>query len=326
MKTKTETLSVLFLALGLALGPACGGSSAGSRDSGTDGPGSGGSGNPGGPGSGGVGGASGGTNPGGSGGNLGGGGAMAGAGGTTGGEMGGAGGSGMPGGAGGAVAGAGGATGGMGGAGGAAGAMGGAGGMAGMPGSGGMGGMAGAGGSAGTGMAGMGGMAGNPGDAGPDPDAPVILPPAAFLDACFSDFTPPSRPHQIATKVSADGKVQMRIALEEQPIIAIYTPWQAVRFALATERDRLCLTSAELEGAYMATHHNCRDVFEVTVAGRIYTIEHPDTAPMRQVATLTVRDGSQVVLGPVMLQTTTCATREPAGQCRSGGPCGPGGI
>ena len=323
MKTKTETLSVLFLALGLALGPACGGSSAGSRDSGTDGPGSGGSGNPGGPGSGGVGGASGGTNPGGSGGNLGGGGAMAGAGGTTGGEMGGAGGSGMPGGAGGAVAGAGGATGGMGGAGGAAGAMGGAGGMAGMPGSGGMGGMAGAGGSAGTGMA---GMAGNPGDAGPDPDAPVIIPPAAFLDACFSDFTPPSRPHQIATKVSADGKVQMRIALEEQPIIAIYTPWQAVRFALATERDRLCLTSAELEGAYMATHHNCRDVFEVTVAGRIYTIEHPDTAPMRQVATLTVSDGSQAVLGPVMLQTTTCATREPAGQCRSGGPCGPGGI
>jgi hypothetical protein len=226
-----------------------------------------------------------------------------------------------------------GGSGGVGGSGGTGGGSGGAGGGGGRGGTGGNGGSAGSGGSGGSG--------GRPADAGADRGADQR--PAdmgrdtgpdggnanAGLDACFAGLREGVGRFQLATKVSADGKYRMRIAMEANGIgtSGTYT-WVPIRLALEVDGTNVCISSETALAAmdvYKGSRHNCTDVLTVVADGRRYEIAAPDTKTTepgpRTVSTLSVFDGAARVLGPVMLSTSTCVTRVPGMACSSGGPC-----
>ena len=132
---------------------------------------------------------------------------------------------------------------------------------------------------------------------------------------------------QLATKISSDAKVGMRIALETGGRLGTSgtVPWLPIRFGLQTEADQICVTDeVVLAAGYRRARHNCNDVLELTVGDRRYQIQAPDTRvppPPRTVATLSVFAGSTRILGPLSLATATCRSHLPAAPCNSGGPC-----
>jgi hypothetical protein len=131
---------------------------------------------------------------------------------------------------------------------------------------------------------------------------------------------------QLATKVSADGAVRARIALETGTRFGTSGtfPWLPIRFALQTPDEQICITDeAALAAAYrIPTRHNCADVLELTIDGRRYRLLAPDTrVPIRTVATLSVFAGASLERGPLSLATTSCTSHLPSAPCLSGGPC-----
>ncbi len=228
------------------------------------------------------------------------------------------------------------------GGGGGAGGSGGAGGRGGSGGAGGSGGRGGAGGTGGTGGgAGAGGSGGSdarPGDARPDrgPDSRPADAAAGDggnaspgLDTCFAGLRMGRDSYQIATKVSADGKVRLRIALETDGRIGTSGTygWLPYRLALEVDGTNVCISDeAQINSPtfYMGSRHNCTDKLVINAGGRRYEITGPDTRtvpPARSAATLSVFSGASRVLGPVTLTTTTCVTRVSGAACMSGGPC-----
>jgi hypothetical protein len=235
-----------------------------------------------------------------------------------------------------------GGTGGAGGSGGRGGTGGGGGGGSG--GSGGVGGSGGAGGSSGVGgSGGTGGRADGggdrpppdaPGDRGsdrPPPDGPVDTgPPARSLDECFQGLRAAVGRNQLSNKASADGKIKMRIAMDDggNPSTSGAYAWRPMRLGLEIDGAILCFADeTALRAAYKFTQlHNCRDVLTVASGGRRYEIISPDTRQLggaddRTVATLTAFMDNATVVGPVMLATVSCVTRIAGQACGSGGPC-----
>jgi hypothetical protein len=230
---------------------------------------------------------------------------------------------------------AGGAPGSGGGGGAGAGGAGGAGGMA-AGGSGGTatGGSAATGGRPGTGGGGTStggapGSGGQGGGAGPDasndraPDAITMDPPTGpSLDACFVGLRALSGASQLATKRSADGKIEARIALEVDGFGTSGTKaWRLVRIAVLTPDAKVCWNDENaLRTAYKGSHHNCSDVVTVSSGGRTYEFKAPDTDPKRGDTTLTILTGASA--GPAnKLTTSSCKGGSPTASCTSGGPC-----
>jgi hypothetical protein len=221
-------------------------------------------------------------------------------------------------------------------AGGAPGSGGGAGGMA-AGGSGGTaaggsaatGGSPGTGGGGGTSTGGAPGSGGQGGGAGPDasndhaPDTIVMDPPTGpSLDACFAGLRPLSGASQLATKRSADGKIEARIALEVDGFGTSGTKaWRLIRIAVVTPDAKVCWNDENaLRTAYKGSHHNCSDVVTVSAGGRTYEFKAPDTDPKRGDTTLTIITGATT--GPATkLTTSNCKGGSPTATCTSGGPC-----
>jgi hypothetical protein len=132
---------------------------------------------------------------------------------------------------------------------------------------------------------------------------------------------------QLATKISADGTIRMRIALETGTRFGTSGtyPWLPIRFALQTASDGLCITDEPLLArSYRGSRHNCTDVLDLTLTDRRYEIRAPDTRaapPARTTSTLSIFDGSTLIQGPTVLTPATCTTQLPALPCTSGGPC-----
>jgi hypothetical protein len=132
---------------------------------------------------------------------------------------------------------------------------------------------------------------------------------------------------QLATKMGADGRSGMRIALETGSRLGTSgtVPWLPIRVALVTDADRLCLTDeAALAAAYARTTHNCRDVLDLVSGDRRHLIQFPDTrisSPARTVAILSIFAGATLIHGPTSLATTACTSQIPGAPCISGGPC-----
>src|SRR6185436_10245211 len=87
--------------------------------------------------------------------------------------------------------------------------------------------------------------------------------------------------------------------------------WAAVRFGIEGPEGRVCVadeTALAAAGVYTGSHHNCSDVLTVTVAGRRYVVQNPDsardytdTSKWRRLARLTVYAGSTMTAGPIEL-------------------------
>jgi hypothetical protein len=181
----------------------------------------------------------------------------------------------------------------------------------------------GGGGGGGGGRGGGGGGVGGAGTGDGGPDAgPSTGDPLAALDECFVGLRELARVNQIATKRSADGKYAVRIALEYPPgrVGTSGTfPWSAIRFALVTPQERLCIQDETmLQAPYRGSVHNCNDVFTITSNGVTYQLKHPDTTPERPATILSITGAAAVP--PMTLATVTCQSQS-SGQCLSGGPC-----
>jgi hypothetical protein len=142
------------------------------------------------------------------------------------------------------------------------------------------------------------------------------------LDACFAGLRAAVGSSQIGNKASADGKIRIRLALEDQGRVGTSgsKPWSAYRFAIETPDGNVCVKEeAALAQAYKGTLHNCMDTFDVTVAGRRFLIAYPDTDPLRPKSQLKIFMGATMTAGPITLDNGTCTAG--VGPCRSGGPC-----
>jgi hypothetical protein len=180
----------------------------------------------------------------------------------------------------------------------------------------------GAGGSSLGGAGGGGGSGGAPGTGGAGDAGPGDAPAAAYLDDCFAGLRTLEMRAQTATKRSADGAYQLRLALEvPQGMLGTSgtVPWTAVRLAIVTPQKRVCIKDeAALKTAYTGSHHNCSDTMSVTVAGLTYLLKAPDTDPQRAATTLTITGEAAV---PAVTLTTASCTSTSGAACKSGGPC-----
>jgi hypothetical protein len=236
-------------------------------------------------------------------------------------------------------------AGGNGGSGGSAGRGGsGAGGSAGKGGAGGNAGTGG-GGSGGSGVGGGGGSTGTGGAGGTTPDAGRDAAGGggaggsgggtggSFLDDCFKGLPAPaeSAKQQIATKVSADGTIRMRIALDDGGRIGTSgtVGWKVIRFALEkTGEPPICIPTfpSDLENPYKSITHNCKDTLTVSSGQRRYELTWPDTGAEQSDTVISALTGATMNWGPIKLMTVTCTPLPPPKPpaqttCRSGGPC-----
>jgi hypothetical protein len=100
----------------------------------------------------------------------------------------------------------------------------------------------------------------------------------------------------------------------------------AYRLGIETPTARVCITDeAILKAGYTGSHHNCDDKLVVTVDGKRYEIDHPDTesrsSSASRVSKMSVFTGATRVLGPTSLTNVTCTSNSPSKVCTSGGPC-----
>ena len=162
-----------------------------------------------------------------------------------------------------------------------------------------------------------GGAGGNVPDAGGG-----NAPSATYLDDCFVGLRTLGARAQIATKRSANGAIQVRLALEVPPDAfgtSGTVPWVAIRLAIVTPQTRVCIKDeATLKTAYKTSLHNCMDSLSVTVDGLVYLLKAPDTDPMRAATTLGITGEAAVPTTP--LPTVSCTSTSGAA-CKSGGPC-----
>jgi hypothetical protein len=158
--------------------------------------------------------------------------------------------------------------------------------------------------------------AGGSGDAGSDAAETA---PATDLDACFQGLRKLAVQSQIATKKSADGKYQVRLALERIPDsvgTSGTVPWRVVRIGFVTPAASACVKEeSTLAGAYKGSLHNCSDTLKVTAGATTFDLKTPDTTPGRTQAQLSVNGGTAQPLTQV-----TCM-KDGGGECTSGGPC-----
>jgi hypothetical protein len=159
--------------------------------------------------------------------------------------------------------------------------------------------------------------AGGSGDAGSD--AAETAPPATDLDACFQGLRKLAVQSQIASKKSADGKYQVRLALERIPDsvgTSGTVPWRVVRIGFVTPAASACVKEeSTLAGAYKGSLHNCSDTLKVSAGATTFDLKTPDTTPGRTQAQLSVNGGTAQPLTQV-----TCM-KDAGGECTSGGPC-----
>jgi hypothetical protein len=158
-----------------------------------------------------------------------------------------------------------------------------------------------------------------PGDSSPGDGGSMTGP---SLDACFAGLRTLSRDSQIATKRSADGKIEARIALEVDGFGTSGTKaWRLIRIAIVTPDAQVCVKDEEaLRAAYKGSHHNCTDVLTVTASGHTYEFKGPDTDPKRGDTTLTIITGGTPGTA-TKLTTSACKAGSPSDACISGGPC-----
>lgn len=152
-------------------------------------------------------------------------------------------------------------------------------------------------------------------DAGADASIP-----GSTLDDCFAGLPAPVGPQMLATKSSADGRLRIRIALDtmNMPGTPGTAPWKLIRLGVEMDGSVTCIADAA-DLAYTASHHNCADKASASAGTMAFNLTTPD----RPNATLTARDGGNVVVDSVVLTDVTCTMRTSYGpeQCRSGGPC-----
>jgi hypothetical protein len=193
---------------------------------------------------------------------------------------------------------------------------------------GGAGGGGGSGGGGTGGGAGGGGSGGGAGGSGGRADAAVDAPgggtgdappsTSAGLDECFMGLRPleggvNQSGTQIVTKVSADGRFRMRMAIEtgRRASTPGTYPWEMIRFALELDTTRVCITAPGT--AYRTSLHNCNDTATIVSGGVTYTFTKPD----KPTTTVTATMGGATIYGPTPLTNMSCV---PAA-CRTGGPC-----
>jgi hypothetical protein len=151
---------------------------------------------------------------------------------------------------------------------------------------------------------------GAPADTGPAPERDMgsdsSAPPVSadkFLAQCFEDLRPLQGWFMKATKLSADGKVQVRLAVETADRFGTSgtSPFALVRFAIVADGKMACLTSPPA-GAYKVTHHNCKDTASVTVDDIRYELSDP-VSPITPISAFmgTIRQW-----GPLPLNDATC--------------------
>ncbi|HEY0715767.1 MAG TPA: hypothetical protein VGF45_23995, partial [Polyangia bacterium] len=120
---------------------------------------------------------------------------------------------------------------------------------------------------------------------------------AASLDACFAGLRPTqARTNQVGNKATADGRYQVRLALEYTPGMIGTSgtkPLRAYRFGIVTPEGIVCVSDeATLMNAYKVSHHNCDDTFDLTFQGRRYQITQPAVDPTLPGAQLTITEGT----------------------------------
>jgi hypothetical protein len=147
----------------------------------------------------------------------------------------------------------------------------------------------------------------------------VEAPPAASFDECFAGLPPPAMGmytrgyREVQDKVSADGKVRLRMAIEAPPDVggtSGTTPFASVvRFAAQIGDARICVPSPPAP-SYKVTHHNYDDVATIHAADQRYEISLHLTygPPISRSESLSVFAGSTRVLGPVTLMDAGCTS------------------
>jgi hypothetical protein len=127
--------------------------------------------------------------------------------------------------------------------------------------------------------------------------------------------------NQVATKRSANGAYQVRLALEADPGgigTSGTVPWKAIRLAVVLPNKFVCLEEDALRSGYKTSLHNCTDVLTASDSGLTYQLKAPDTDPTRADTTLSVT--GEAAIPPVKLTTASCTSTGRA-DCKSGGPC-----
>jgi hypothetical protein len=139
------------------------------------------------------------------------------------------------------------------------------------------------------------------------------------LDDCFAGLPRLGGTQNVDEKLSADGKVRMRVAIETDPNSVGTSgtlPWVLMRFGLQKGGATVCVTDRS-QLKYMGSHHNCTDKATATDGNVRYDIVAPD----RPGTTVSAAIGATVQWGPIMLNPVTCTTTAASKQCSSGGPC-----
>jgi hypothetical protein len=143
------------------------------------------------------------------------------------------------------------------------------------------------------------------------------------LDKCFAGLPAPVGTQQVATKVSADGKTRIRLALEaEDNGIGISIPWRLLRFALERDELKICVTDRTKLTYSTVSHHNCTDTATVVTTDLRFELTNPDTGRAGHPGTkVSAFQGATKLWGPETLVDTTCVTNATGKICKSGGPC-----
>ena len=125
----------------------------------------------------------------------------------------------------------------------------------------------------------------------------------ARLAQCFEGLRPLQGSFIRATKRSADGKVQVGLAVETADRFGTSgtAPFALVRFAIVADGKMACVTSPPA-GAYKVSHHNCKDTASVTVEDVRYDLSEP-VSPITPISAFR---GTTQLWGPLPLTDTSC--------------------
>jgi hypothetical protein len=158
---------------------------------------------------------------------------------------------------------------------------------------------------------------------GSDASAPPVSA-DRFLAQCFEGLRPLQGWFIRAAKRSADGKVQVGLAVETADRFGTSgtSPFALVRFAIVADGKMACLTSPPA-GAYKVSHHNCKDSASVTVEDVRYELSDP-VSPITQISAFA---GTTRLWGPLPLSVASCTAgrSDPASEMKcadsSSSPC-----
>ena len=164
------------------------------------------------------------------------------------------------------------------------------------------------------------GTGGATGDAGPDTPARGPVPTSTPASPVCGSW----HRSQLATKTSADGRPQVRLAIERIPDSVGTSgtiPWMAGPLGFVDPGGTVCVKDeAALAGAYKGSHHNCSDVADSGRGGRTFELTTPDTSPGRPDAALTVTTGGSAAAAVDLDSGHLHSATPPAAPARAAGP------